>query len=69
MSELLTNGDWRERLRQAIADKKTSMRAVSIEAGLGEGASQSLGPTSQPASNSQYARNSVGVWHSAYKRR
>ena len=38
MSELLTNGDWRERLRQAIADKKTSMRAVSIEAGLGEGA-------------------------------
>lgn len=31
MSELLTNGDWRERLRQAIADKKTSMRAVSMQ--------------------------------------
>lgn len=38
MSELLTHGDWRERLRQALDEKGMSMRAVSREAGLGAGA-------------------------------
>lgn len=38
MSDTIMEGGWRDRLRQAIADKHTSKRKVSLDAGLGAGA-------------------------------
>jgi transcriptional regulator with XRE-family HTH domain len=38
MSDVEPQGDWRERLRQTIKAQNTSMRKVSLDAGLGPGA-------------------------------
>ena len=51
MSDVAPQGDWRERLRQTIKAKGTSMRKVSLDAGLGPGAVHSWlsGPLKDPS--------------------